>query len=153
MGRNSVEATKASLMRAVRARLAALTAGLTGFLDFMAVVGVVFPGLLAVGVGFVAVCVVFCAVLCAVGFFAAEVACPAGLAVEPPLAEPPEDCPVTGSTIIKKESRPARQQEASREMEVGEDTNLISSLYLLLVACVAHQRQPRTMAVTAIVAK
>jgi hypothetical protein len=32
MGRNSVEATKASLIRAVRARLAALTEGLAGFL-------------------------------------------------------------------------------------------------------------------------
>jgi hypothetical protein len=37
MGRNSVEATKASLMRAVRARLAALTAGLTGFLGALRV--------------------------------------------------------------------------------------------------------------------
>ena len=52
-----------------------------------------------------------------------EEACPVGLVVEPP-----EDCPVTGSTIIKKESRPARQREASCETVVGEDATFISSL-------------------------
>ena len=41
---------------------------------------------------------------------------------------PPEDCPATGSTIIKKESRPARQREASCETVVGEDVTLITSL-------------------------
>jgi hypothetical protein len=51
MGRNSVEATKASLMRAVRARLAAFTAGLTGFLVFLTVED-----------GFFVVCGVFWAV-------------------------------------------------------------------------------------------
>jgi hypothetical protein len=37
MGRNSAEATKASLIRAVCARLAALTAGLVGFLTALRV--------------------------------------------------------------------------------------------------------------------
>jgi hypothetical protein len=104
MGRNSVEAAKASLMRAVRARLAACTVGLTGFFGFLAVVGVVFAGLLAAGTGFFAVAVVAWRGFCVGFFFAVEEACPAGLVVE--LAE---DCPATGSTTIKKESRPARQ--------------------------------------------
>jgi hypothetical protein len=125
MGRNSVEATKASLIRAVRARLAALTAGLTGFLGFLAVE---LAGLLAVGVGFVAVCVVFWAALCAVCLLAAEEACPAGLVAEPPFVAPLVDCPATGSMSMEKESKPAMQREASREMEVGEDATLISSL-------------------------
>jgi hypothetical protein len=68
-------------------------------------------------------CFDFCTGCCAVFFFAVEEAVPAGLAVEPP-----EDCPVTGNATIKKESRPARQREARRETEVGEDVTLISSL-------------------------
>jgi hypothetical protein len=56
-------------------------------------------------------------------FFAVEEACPAGL-----VFEPPDDCPITGETINKKESRPARQREASLETVVGEDATLISSL-------------------------
>src|ERR1035437_4037704 len=101
MGRNSAEATKASLIRAACARLAALTAGLAGFLtalrvrpaDFEAVL----PGLF-----------VFCVDFGAGFFFAVEEACPAGLVVELP-----EDCPTTGSTIIKMESRPAKTREDS----------------------------------------
>jgi hypothetical protein len=108
MGRNSVEATKANLMRAARARLAALTAGLTGFLAALCVWPAGFAAFLLFWAGF---------------FFAVEEDCPAGL-----VAEPPEDCPATGSTIIKKESRTARQREASCETVVGEDATLIYSL-------------------------
>ena len=130
MGRNSVEATKASLIRAVRARRAAFTAGLTGFLGFLAVELAGFADFPTVGAGFFAVCVVFGAVFC-VGFFvvcagffvAVEETVPAGLVLDPP-----EDCPTTGNTIIKKESRPVRQRNASRETKVGEDVTLISSL-------------------------
>lgn len=43
-------------------------------------------------------------------------------------AAPSGDCPATGSIIIKKKSKPARQQDASRKMEVGEDETLISLL-------------------------
>jgi hypothetical protein len=119
MGRNSVEATKASLMRAVRARRAALTAGLAGLLAAL-------PVRLADLVAFLPSldgCFVFCTDCCAVFLFAVEEAVPAGLVVEPP-----EDCPASGNTTIKKESRPARQCEASRETEVGEDVTLISSM-------------------------
>jgi hypothetical protein len=115
MGRNSVEATKASLMRAVRARLAALTAGLTGFLAALPVRPAGFVDFLLVWAGFFVSCTGF--------FFAVVEACPAGL-----VAEPLEVCPATGSTINKKESKPAKKQEASRETEVGEDATLISSL-------------------------
>jgi hypothetical protein len=119
MGRNSVEATKASLMRVVRARRAALTAGLTGFLTPLPVRLAGFVALLPALDGRF----VFCTVCCTGFLFAVEEAVLAGLVVEPP-----EDCPATGSTTIKKESRPARQREASRETEVGEDVTLISSL-------------------------
>jgi hypothetical protein len=116
MGRNSVEATKASLIRAVRARRAALTAGLAGFwaafrvwpADFEAVL----PGLFA-----------FCVDFGAGFFFAVEEPCPAGL-----LVETPDDCPETTSAIIKMENRPARKRQASCETVVGEDATLISSL-------------------------
>ena len=106
-------------MRAVRARRAALTAGLAGFLAAL-------PGRLA---DFAALlptldgCFVFCAGCCADFLFAVEEAVPTGLAVGPP-----EDCPATGTTTIKKESRPAKQREASRDTEFGEDATLISSL-------------------------
>ena len=82
-----------------------------------------------------------------------EEACLAGLVVETPFVEPLVDCPLAGSTNIKKVSRPARQRNASRETEIGENTTLISSLYLLMAACVASQRWPRTTGVTEIVAK
>ena len=71
--------------------------------------------------------VVFCADFCA-GFAAVEEAEPAGAVAEPPLVCPLVDCPAPGSTIINKESTPARQREARRETEVGEDKTLISSL-------------------------
>jgi hypothetical protein len=119
MGRNSVEATKASLMRAVRARRAALTAGLAGFLIALPVRLAGLVALLPTLDG----CFVFCTGCCAVFLFAVEEAVPAGLVVEPP-----EDCPAIGNTIIEKESRPAKQREASRETEIGEDVTLISSL-------------------------
>jgi len=108
MGRNSVEATKASLIRAVRARLAALTAGLTGFLGALCVWPADFEVFLLFLAGF---------------FFVVEEACPAGLVVELP-----EDCPTTGDTINKKESKPAKKREAASETVVGEDATLISSL-------------------------
>ena len=56
-------------------------------------------------------------------FFAVEEVCPAGLVVE--LLE---DCPATGDTINKKESRPTKKREAACETVVGEDATLISSL-------------------------
>ena len=95
-------------MRAVRARLVALTAGLTSFLAAFPVRPAGFVVFLLVLAGF---------------FFVVEEACPAGV-----VAEPPEVCPAIGDTVNKKESRPARQREASLETEVGEDATLISSL-------------------------
>ncbi len=76
-------------MRAARARLAALTAGLTGLLAALRVWSTDFAAFLLVLAGF---------------FFAVEEACPAGV-----VAEPLEDCPTTGNTNIKKESSPAMQ--------------------------------------------
>jgi len=118
-------------MRAVRALRAALTEGLAGFLvAALPVSPAGFADFLTVGAGFFAVCVVcwaaFCSgffVFCAGFFFAVEDACPADLVVDLP-----EDCPATGSTTIKKESRPAKKREASLETEVGKDATLISSL-------------------------
>jgi len=115
-------------MRAVRARRAACTVGLTGFFGFLAVVGVVFADLLAAGIGFFAVAVVAWPGFCAGLFFAVEEACPAGLAVEPPFVGPLVDCPATGCTTIKKESKPAKNRETSLETEIGEDATLISLL-------------------------
>src|ERR1035437_10668816 len=86
-------------MRAVRAVRAALAARLAGFLAF-----------LPAGAAFFVLC-------------ALDEAERAGAVVEPP-----EDCPATGSTIISKESRPARQREASRGMGVGESATLMCSL-------------------------
>ena len=132
MGRNSVEATKASLIRAVRARLAALTAGVAGFLAVVAL-RVRPAGFAAFLPGLFVSCVDFGAGF----FFAVEEACPAGLVAEPPFVEPLVDCPATGSTIIKMESRPARKREASSVSVVGEDATLISSLYFVLALDVA----------------
>jgi hypothetical protein len=95
-------------MRAARARLAALTAGLTGFLAVLRVWSIDFAAFLLFWAGF---------------FFAVEEACATGL-----VDESPEDCPTTGNTAIKKESSPAMQHEASLETEVGEDATLISLL-------------------------
>jgi hypothetical protein len=90
MGRNSVEATNASLIRAVRARRTALLA--LGF------------GLRAL---FPAVLLVFATVFAvdfAAGFLVVVVeAGPAGV-----VAEPPEDCPATGCKTMSTERKPAR---------------------------------------------
>jgi len=104
------------LMRAVRARLAALTVGLA---DFLVAALPVLPAGFAAFVPDLAGVFVFCADF----FFAVVEACPAGLVVAPT-----EDPPATGDTINKNESNPARQREASLETEVGEDATLISSL-------------------------
>jgi hypothetical protein len=111
MGRNSVEATKASLIRAVRTRRAALTLGLA---DLLAV-GCDLVAVLPVGAGLVAV---------GEGFSAVDGAGAAGAAAVPPLG----DCPATGDTVISKESSPAMKRAARRATGVGEDENLISSL-------------------------
>src|ERR1017187_6376439 len=95
MGRSSVEATNASLIRAVRARRAALAFGLEGFMAFLPAWLAGFVVFLATGAGFFVVGPVF---------FAMEEAEPLGA-----VAEPPADCPATGSTIIGKESRPDRK--------------------------------------------
>jgi hypothetical protein len=110
MGRNSVEATKASLMRAARARLTVLLAcglDLWVFLpavlvDFAAVVAGVFA---------------FCAAL-----FLVE-AVPAG-AVD----ELPADCPITGCTTMSTESTPARQRLAWRKTGVRDSETFILPL-------------------------
>jgi hypothetical protein len=138
MGRSSVEATKANLIRAVCARRAARTLGLTGFwaalpalltgfVDFFAVeladLAGVFPtGFFTVGGGFWAALWTGFFAVCA-GFFAGVEAEPAGV-----VAEPPEDCPANGSTISSIENRTARRRVASRGTKVGEDATLISSL-------------------------
>ncbi len=103
-------------MRAVRARLAAFTAGLAAFLVAALPVS---PAGFAAFVPDLAGVVVFCDGF----FFAVEDACPAGLVVDPPV-----DCPATGNTINKNESNPAKNREASLETDVGEDATLISSL-------------------------
>jgi hypothetical protein len=112
MGRNSAEATKASLMRAVRARLTVLLACRLDFLVLLPLVLVAFAASLA-GV------VVFCAAL----FFVAVEAVSAGA-----VAEPPEDCPITGCTIMSTESNPARQRPAWRKTGVGESATFILPL-------------------------
>jgi hypothetical protein len=128
MGRNSVEATKASLILAVRALRTVLLAcgwclrGLlpavwtAGFVPVLpveaaafvaALVGVfVFGRGLAVGLGF-ALCVV------------AEVE-PVGAA-----AVPPADCAAIASAIISRKTRRTMQPEASRQTGVGEEMTLI----------------------------
>ena len=103
-------------MRAVRARLAALTAGLAAFL---AAVLPVWPAGFTAFVPDLAGVFVFCAGF----FFTTEGVCPAGLVVDPPV-----DSPATGDTINKNESKPAKMREACSETEVGEDASLISSL-------------------------
>jgi hypothetical protein len=81
MGRNSVDATKASLMRAVRARRAALTVGLTGVLAVLLVRLAVFAVFLLFWTGF---------------FFAVMEDCPVGL-----VAGLLDVCPATGNATIK----------------------------------------------------
>jgi hypothetical protein len=129
MGRSSVEATKASLMRAVRAVLAALLLRVAGFL--WRVLAVCAPDFL-VEVDRAAV----------VGFFDAEdlVAEPAaddffvdlGL-VEVGAAgfdvESPEDCAATGATTINRDNNPASKRSLVRKTVFGEAKTLMSPLY------------------------
>ncbi|MGD0832170.1 MAG: hypothetical protein ABR907_14600 [Terracidiphilus sp.] len=106
-------------MRAVLARRAALLALLTGLFAFDLLVVfawlVVFADVLLAGVGF------FAGVFTA--FLGAVVAKRSGA-----VAELPDDCPATGDTIISAESRAAKQREAGRGTNVGEDGTFISSL-------------------------
>jgi hypothetical protein len=145
MGRNSVEATKASLIRAVRARRAALLACgwcLRGLLaadlpewlavwtaGFAPVLVVEVAGLLVALLVLLAASVValagvflFCfgltGVLCALA--EAE---PAGAA-----SCLPADRAAAGSAVVNRESRTTMQPEASREIGVGEEMTLISLL-------------------------
>jgi hypothetical protein len=97
------------LIRAVRARRAALTAGLTGFAAFLLAGFVDFS---AAAACFFAVCVTLCALETAA----------------PDRVELLDDCPSTGSTIISVESKTARLLEASRETKVREDATFISLL-------------------------
>jgi hypothetical protein len=119
MGRNSTEAAKARLMRAVRARR---TARLMGFFVFLALFA-----FLALFVLFAALCALFvlrssfalCAFLCAAEEEAEPASAVAGL---------PENSPGTVSTISSMKSRPARKRNASRSAGDGENATLISSL-------------------------
>jgi len=131
MGRNSVEATKASLIRAVRALLTALLACgwcLRGLFPvvwtagFAPVLAVEVAGLVAALAGEIFVVCLGLAVglsgaLCVV----AEVE-PAGT-----VACAPADCAAC-SASISRETRTAKQPEASRATEIGEETAFI---YLL----------------------
>ena len=116
-----MEATKASLMRAVRARRAALTLGLTGFLTALPallvgfadcfdveLLGLAGTGFLAVGDGFWAAFWTGFFAVCA-GFFVGVDAEPAGA-----VAEPLEDCPANGNTISSVESRTTRRRVVRR---------------------------------------
>lgn len=130
MGRNSVEATKASLIRAVRARRAALLVRRVGLLPAALLVRL--AGLVPVLAGELVAFVpaldgvfVFCfgfgvglgGALCVL-----TEASPAGA-----VAGQPEDCAAAGSTI-SRESRTTMQREARLGTKVGEATTLISSL-------------------------
>jgi hypothetical protein len=110
MGRNSADATNASLIRAARARLTALLACRLGLLDFLPAA----TRFAAVGAFFFAVAgaVVFAviAVFGAVFFVAAVEAAPEGAAVDPP-----EDCPITGCKTMSTKRRPAREHAAWRK--------------------------------------
>jgi len=108
MGRSSVEATKACLMRAVRARRAALVEWLTGFEAFLAVVLAGFDAFVLAVAGLLVFCAGFPA-----AFFAVEEAEAAGAVVEPPFVDPLVDCAVTGRTTISQDNRTARPREAS----------------------------------------
>jgi len=123
MGRSSVEATKACLMRAVLARRNALLEWLAGFLVLMAVVLAGFEVLAPVGAGFAVLCAGFPA-----AFFAVEEAEAAGAVVEPPFVDPLVDCAATGRTTISQDNRTAKQQETTWGKGFGDFINLISSL-------------------------
>ena len=125
-----MEATKASLIRAVRARRTALLAvfpfRLLGFAALSSGGVAFFATVLPAGVACFAV-----ALPAAVGFavfFAAFFVVEEAESADA-VAESPEDCPATGSTTISMESKPARQRAAKRETELWENADLISSLY------------------------
>jgi hypothetical protein len=133
MGRNSVEATKASLIRAVRAlRTALLACGwcLRGLFPVVWAVGFV-PALPVEVEAFVAALtgvVVFCLGL-AVGLGGALCVL-AGAEPVGAAACAPADRAAVGNAIISRESRTAiaMQPEASRATEIGEEMALISLL-------------------------
>jgi hypothetical protein len=157
MGRNSVDATKACLIRAVRAVRAALLARPAGF-RLLVLDEAGFPAVpdrlveadfdvldFAVVDGFFdAVEVpVFAGALAGIGFLVGFGL--AGVEALDFVAASPEDCPATGVTTISRESRPDRQRNAIRETEVGKAKNLMSSLYAAF-PCSQH---PGTTGVTA----
>jgi len=134
MGRNSVDATKACLIRAVLAALATLlsrrTTGLrlldrlTFFFVLLALVLLVLVLLDLVLLVFVLLDVVLLDVALLDALLPDRAAvdeegCAAGL---------PKGCPSTGNTTISTESRPATHCETGRERPAGESANLISSL-------------------------
>jgi hypothetical protein len=102
MGRSSVEATKASFIRASRAACAALAARLRRLEGFLALA----PGL--------------------AGFFVFFLFFEAGLCACAPV--PPEVCPATGTTTIRIESKAAKKQEMSLKAGFGEVATLMSLL-------------------------
>jgi hypothetical protein len=146
MGRNSAEATKASLIRAVRALRAALDALLVGFLALFPVpadfpVRAVFPTLAAVAglaplaalADFPALAVfpalagfrALAGVADAAGFFAL---CALEEELDGAVADSLEDCPAIGSTTISRESRPAKKRKTGCKTGIGECATLIFSL-------------------------
>jgi len=139
MGRSSVEATKACLMRAVRARRAALLVRLACFLALPAVLLAGFDAFVPAAAGLLVFCAGFPAA------FFAVVAVSAGGGAEPPFADPLVDCAETGRTIISQGNRTAMQREASRGAGVEDFTKLMPSLY----AAFGLLRSARTSAVTA----
>jgi len=94
MGRSSAEATKASLIRAVRAVRAALAARLEVFFPLALAPGLTpdFAPALAL--------LAWCALV--------------ALEAVGAVVESPEDCPAAGAAIISTASKPARQREADR---------------------------------------
>jgi hypothetical protein len=147
MGRNSVDATKACLIRAVRAVRAALPGWPADRL--LLVFGVLlllneadFPDapVFFVGVDFADVEGFFvvvevpapAGVFAGAGFFASFGS--AGVEALGLVVASPEDCPATGVTTIRAESRPDRQRDASRKAKLGEAKTVMSSLYAAFAA-------------------
>jgi hypothetical protein len=111
------------LIRAVRARRAALLEWLTGFEAFLAVVLAGFDAFVLAVAGLLVFCAGFPA-----AFFAVEEPEPAGAVVEPPFVDPLVDCAATGRTTISQDNRTARLGKASRGWGLGDFINLISTL-------------------------
>ena len=99
IGRNSAEATKASLIRAARARLTALLALGLGLRELLPDV----PGFFVACAGFLAV-----------AFDAEE------LFFAVVVVDPPADCPATGCTTKSTESRQASKRQAWGKTQIGE---------------------------------